>query len=315
MKLLWGLVAVVAIAVLGGWLLTEPAAFALIRGETPAVAPAQANLDNGRLLFAVGGCASCHMVPGQDDRTRLGGGVVLKTGFGTFHPPNISPDPKDGIGGWTLADFVRAMRDGVSPQGHHYYPAFPYTSYRNMSDTDLADLFAYLKTLPAVQGRQPAHELSFPYSVRRGIGLWKLAFLHGGPMAPDPGKGEDWNRGRYLVEGPGHCAECHSPRDAAGAIVADKRFGGGPDAEGKGWVPNITSDSTGIASWSEKDISELLKTGFTPDFDSVGGSMTDVVRNTSQLSDADRHAMAVYIKSLPHVANRPPMKSTTSPGS
>jgi mono/diheme cytochrome c family protein len=313
--LFWGLVALVAIAALGGWLLTEPAAFALIRGDAAPAPPPQPDLANGRLLFAIGGCASCHMVPGQGDRERLGGGVALKTAFGTFRTPNISPDPQDGIGKWTLEDFVHAMRDGVSPQGEHYYPAFPYTSYRGMTNADLADLFAYMKTLPPVSGRPAAHELAFPYSVRRGVGLWKLAFLHGGPLGADPAKSAEWNRGRYLVEGPGHCAECHSPRNAAGAVIPDKRFSGGPDAEGKGWVPNITSDPTGIAPWSESDIAELLKSGFTPDFDSVGGSMTDVVRNTSQLSDADRHAMAVYIKSLPHVSNRPPLKSATSSGS
>jgi mono/diheme cytochrome c family protein len=256
-------------------------------------------VDNGRIAFYAGGCTSCHATPGQDDKQRLGGGYALKSPFGTFHVPNISPHKQDGIGSWSTADFIRAVREGVSPKGQHYYPAFPYTSYQRMSREDVADLFAFIMTLPPVEGRAPAHELPFPFNIRRGIGLWKLAFLDGKGFAPDPNRSPEWNRGAYLVNGPGHCAECHSERNFAGAIIEERRFTGGPDPEGRGTVPNITPHPTGIGGWTAADLATLLKTGETPNFDTVGGPMADVVRNTAQLSDADRQAMAEYLLSLP----------------
>ena len=284
------------------WFATAPAVVA-----DDALPPHQADVANGRTMFLVGGCASCHAVPGQPDRTRLGGGFGLKSPFGTFYVPNISPDPSDGIGSWSEAQFVTALKDGTSPEGRHYYPAFPYTSYRHMTRGDARDLFAFLKTLPTVPGRAPDHDLAFPFSIRRGVGLWKLVFLDG-TFRPDPRQSARWNRGAYLVNGPGHCAECHSPRNAAGAIVEGRRFTGGPPPEGKGWVPNITQH--GLQDWSEKDIAYLLETGQTPDGDSVGSSMAEVVRNTGQLSPEDRDAIAAYIKSLPPVeGEKPPGKT------
>ncbi|WP_188518963.1 c-type cytochrome [Alsobacter metallidurans] len=310
-KLLVALVLLAALGAAGFWLLTAPFTYEALRGAPDVTVATAPNLENGKTLFYAGGCTSCHAIPGQDDRTRLGGGLGLQSPFGTFYAPNISPHPRDGIGGWTVASFIRAMREGVSPDGRHYYPAFPYTSYQRMAAQDLADVFAFLKTLPPVEGKVRDHDLPFPFNVRRGLGLWKLAFLDGKPIQPDPAKSAEWNRGRYLVEGPGHCAECHSPRAFTGAIVDGKRFSGGPDPEGKGFVPNITQDKAGLASWSKNDIAELLKTGFTPEYDAVGGSMAPVIKNTSQLSDADRGAMAEYIKSLPAVASppRPPKKA------
>ncbi|MGO4735094.1 cytochrome c [Bosea sp. 2KB_26] len=263
------------------------------------------DVENGKLLFAAGGCSSCHATPGQDDKLRLGGGLALPSPFGTFHAPNISPHTRDGIGNWGVKDFVDAMATGVSPSGQHYYPAFPYTSYRLMPPKALADLFAYIRTLPSVEGRAPGHDLPFPFNIRRAVGGWKLLFFDGTPFRPDPTKSEEWNRGAYLVQGPGHCAECHSNRNALGAIIPSTRFAGGPDPEGKGFVPNITQHADGLANWSKSEIAEMLKTGFTPSFDSVGGSMAPVVRNIAQLSDADRMAMAEFIKSLPAVAGPP----------
>ena len=216
---------------------------------------------------------------------------ALKSPFGTFYPPNISSDPTDGIGGWSEAQFITAMTKGTSPQGEHLYPAFPYTSYQHITYNDLRDLFAYLKTLPAVKGRAPPHALSFPFNIRRLIGGWKLLYLDGLPFQPDPAQSDEWNRGAYLVNGPGHCAECHSPRNFLGGIVASERFAGGPGPDGKGWVPNITQKA--LAKWSVEDIAYLLESGFTPDGDSVGSTMGEVVKNTSQLSDGrpqgDRH--------------------------
>jgi mono/diheme cytochrome c family protein len=299
-KALIGLVALVIFGVIGFVALTSPSAYRLIRAEAPAPdANRNPNMENGRVLFFAGGCTSCHAVPNNDDKLRLGGGYALKSPFGTFHVPNISSHKQDGIGSWTTADFIRAMREGVSPDGRNYYPAFPYTSYQRMSAEDLHDLFAFMQTLPAVEGRVRDHELPFPFNIRRGVGLWKLAFLDGQFFKPDASKSATLNRGAYLVEGPGHCVECHSERNVAGAIVAERRFAGGPDPEGRGTVPNITPHQTGIGGWSPEELATLLKTGETPLFDTVGGPMGAVVANTAQLPDADRQAMAEYLLSLP----------------
>ena len=281
------------------WLVTIPATVpaSALGSHTP-------NLDNGKEMFNAGGCASCHAVPEQDDRTRLGGGLALHSPFGTFYAPNISSDAKDGIGSWTEAQFVTAMMKGTSPGGEHYYPAFPYASYQRMAIGDVRDLYAYLKTLPAVGGVVRAHDLPFPFNIRRLLGGWKFLFLDGKPFQPDPAQSAQWNRGAYLVNGPGHCAECHSPRNALGGIEAGKRFSGGPNPEGKGFIPNITQAR--LKGWSAGEIASLLSDGLTPDGDSVGGSMTAVIRNTSQLNKADRDAMAAYIKSLPPVEGMKP---------
>jgi mono/diheme cytochrome c family protein len=279
------------------WFLTIPQTV-----PARALGPHAPDLVNGKLMFNIGGCTSCHAVPKAEDKTRLGGGLGLKSPFGTFYAPNISSDPKDGIGAWSEAQFVTAMNKGTSPSGEHYFPAFPYTSYQRIKFDDLRDLFAYLKTLPAVQGRVRDHDVLFPFNIRRPLGGWKLLFLDGEPFKPDPSKSAEWNRGAYLVNGPGHCAECHSPRNILGGIIRSLRFTGGPSPDGQGGVPNITQFK--LKDWSVKDIAGVLEDGMTPDSDSVGGTMVEVVRNTSQLTAADRTAMAIYIKSLPAVEGR-----------
>ncbi|TMJ28803.1 MAG: c-type cytochrome [Alphaproteobacteria bacterium] len=298
----------IAIAILAGifagifWILTIPKIVS--RSE---LGPHTADLENGRILFHAGGCASCHAIPKQEDKSRLGGGLPLPSAFGTFYAPNISPDPTDGIGEWTEAQFVTALKEGTSPSGEHLYPAFPYTSYRQVAVDDLRDLFAYLKTLPAVAGRTPDHQLPFPLGFRRGLGIWKLLFLDGGKFRPDPQKSPAFERGAYLVNGAGHCAECHSPRNVLGAVIAGLRFTGGPNPAGRGWVPNITQQE--LKDWSEPDIANLLETGETPEGDRVGSSMAEVVRSTTQLPAQDRAAIAAYVKSLPPVEGlKPPRK-------
>lgn len=275
------------------WFMTQPATVSA--SALPAYMP---NIANGKTMFDVGGCVSCHATS-KEDRTILGGGRALTSPFGTFHVPNISQNPVDGIGRWSEADFVTAMLKGTSPSGTHYFPAFPYGSYAKMKLEDVRDMFAYLKTLPQAAGKVREHEVAFPYNVRRNLGLWKFLFLDDKPFVTDASKSEQWNRGAYLVNGPGHCAECHSPRNALGGIIAGQRFAGGPNPEGKGWVPNITQK--GLSEWSDKDIAYFLETGQTPDGDSAGGSMTPVIENLAQLSEADRMAIAVYLKSLPPV--------------
>ena len=272
------------------WVLSAPAVPHI------TLAPHNPDLANGRTMFLIGGCSSCHAVPKQDDATRLGGGLALPTAFGTFHVPNISSDTKDGIGRWSEAQFIAAMRYGISPSGQHLYPAFPYTSYHAMRTEDLRDLFAYLKTLPAISGAAPDHALKFPFNVRRTVGLWKLLYLDDAPFKPDAAQSPQWNRGAYLVNAPGHCAECHSPRNLLGAMVASRRFTGGQSPTGQGGVPDITQGK--LHDWKAEDFVEVLDSGMTPDSDRVGGAMVEVVANTRQLSAADREAIAVYLKSL-----------------
>jgi mono/diheme cytochrome c family protein len=280
------------------WWLTAPSvAFAV---TDAAYLP---NLANGQTTFNAGGCSSCHAVPGQPDRLKLGGGLALTSPFGTFYVPNISSDPTDGIGRWTEAQFITAVTEGVSPSGAHYFPAFPYTTYAHARVSDIRDLFAYLKTLAPVSGKVRDHDVPFPFNIRRNIGIWKRLFMDARPFMPDSARPAQWNRGAYLVNSLGHCAECHSPRNFLGGIVAAQRFAGGPDPEGKGWVPNITQK--GISDWSEKDVAYFLESGQTPDGDSAGGSMASVIRNVSQLSEADRAAITNYIKSLPPVDGPP----------
>jgi mono/diheme cytochrome c family protein len=293
-KLLLAAIVAALIGLAVFWVLTIPSTL-----PASALSARSADMANGKEMFYAGGCASCHAVPGQEDRTRLGGGLGLKSPFGTFYVPNISPDPNDGIGKWSEAEFVTAMQKGTSPDGRHYFPAFPYPSYQRMRLDDVRDLFAFVKTLPAVSGKVRDHDVPFPFNVRRLLGGWKLLFLDGKPFEADRSKPAAWNRGAYLVNGPGHCAECHSPRNPLGGIVAAQRFAGGPNPEGEGWVPNITQYA--LKDYSEKDIAYLLETGNTPEGDSVGGAMTAVIRNTSQLTEADRAAMAAYLKSLPPV--------------
>jgi mono/diheme cytochrome c family protein len=283
------------------WWLTTPPVMVPVTGA--AYTP---DLANGQTTFNAGGCSSCHAVPGQPDRLKLGGGLALTSPFGTFYVPNISPDPADGIGRWTEAQFVNAVTQGVSPAGYHYFPAFPYTTYTHARRSDIRDLFAYLKTLAKVSGKVRDHDVRFPFNIRRNIGIWKLLFMDDRPFAPDPARSPQWNRGAYLVNALGHCAECHSPRNFLGGIVAAQRFAGGPDPEGKGWVPNITQK--GLSDWNEKDIAYFLESGQTPDGDSAGGSMASVIRNISQLNDADRAAIANYVKSLPPVEGPPKPK-------
>jgi mono/diheme cytochrome c family protein len=291
-------VLVIVLALIGAaafWYITAPQ-----RVAASALAAYTPNLANGKTMFLVGGCASCHATPKQEDKTRLGGGLGLKSPFGTFFTPNISPDRKDGIGGWSEADFVTAMWKGTAPDGSHYYPAFPYTSYQRMKLEDVRDLFAYLKTLPPVEGKPRDHDLPFYLKIRRLLGGWNFLFLDGQQFKPDPSKSEEWNRAAYLVNGPGHCAECHSPRNVLGAIIAGERFAGGPDPEGgDGWIPNITP--AGIGDYSQRDIERILETGDMPNGDSVGGAMTAVVDNISKILAADRAAIALYLKSLPPV--------------
>nr|WP_118137506.1 cytochrome c [Oceanicella sp. SM1341] len=263
-----------------------------------------ADAGRGERIFDIGGCASCHAAEEAegDARLVLEGGRGIVSDFGTFRVPNISPDPDAGIGGWSEAQFVSAMMHGTSPEGRHYYPAFPYTSYARMREEDVRDLFAYILTLPPSGRADTPHDIPFPFSVNRAIGLWKLLYLAPEPVMELPQADDAVLRGRYLAEGPGHCGECHTRRDLIGGPVSAAWLGGGPNPDGPGRIPNLTPAGP-LESWSASDIAYYFETGFTPDYDSVGGSMADVVTNLSRLPAEDREALAAYLKALPPVTS------------
>jgi mono/diheme cytochrome c family protein len=285
------LVLLIAVGVLGWWLTApETSDSDLLAGVTPDAV-------HGRNVFNTAGCASYHQTEAVKDRLELGGGQAFPSDFGTFFAPNISPDPEHGIGRWQPIDLVNAMRHGTSPDGSHYYPAFPYTSYGNATLFDIASLYTYLMTLPAVSTPNAAHEVGFPFNVRRLLGGWKLLF---GRVdwalrdAPDP----ETKRGRYLVEALGHCGECHTPRNVLGGLDRARWLSGAPNPTGKGRIPNITAAKL---NWSDADLMTYFKTGLTPDFDSAGGHMAAVIRNLEQLPEEDLRAIIAYLRAVPSV--------------
>lgn len=246
----------------------------------------------GARVFLAGGCASCHMGT-QDgaDPNVLGGGYAMKSAFGTFYAPNISPDPEHGIGGWTQAEFLNAVMRGVSPGGQHYYPAFPYTAYAKADPQDIADLFAYMQTLPADATPSRPHDLGFPFNIRRGVGVWKALYMTR-DWAVEGDLTAQETQGRYLAEALAHCGECHTPRGALGGLDRARWLQGAPNPSGKGRIPALVgADFT----WSEFEVSAYLETGFTPSFDVAGGSMAKVIANLRQLDKEELDAIAAYI--------------------
>jgi mono/diheme cytochrome c family protein len=288
------LIVAIVLAALGWWL-TGP------NGLPASVVPEHVpDLVNGERLFHAGGCASCHgrVEDGKPRRDVMAGGLVMRSPVGAFHVPNISSDTVHGIGAWSELDFLNAMQRGLAPDGSHYYPAFPYTSYARMNVPDLLDLKAYLDQLPASPNTVPEHELDFPFGLRRGLGLWKRLFLDESPVVIVPADDELLRRGRYLVEGAGHCGECHTPRNAAQAMDPDRWLIGGANPEGEGRVPGLTPARESFADWTAEDIAYYLEAGVDPDFDVVGGTMAAVQDNMSRLPAEDREAIAAYLKAL-----------------
>jgi mono/diheme cytochrome c family protein len=288
------LVAFVIIAAAAGWYLSAP----VLRptGDLDALV---ADARHGEVVFWASGCASCHMAPGAKgaDQLVLAGGQAFPTSFGTFIAPNISSDPKHGIGSWSLAEFSHAIRDGVLPDGSHEYPAMPYVAYAKMESQDLVDLRAYLASLPASATPSQPHQVSFPFNIRRSLGLWKLMFgrtgyVLAGDLPPDVA------RGRYLAEGLAHCGECHTPRNELGGLKRTAWLSGATIDDGRGKVPNITP---GKLDWSADDTFAYLTTGFTPTFDAVGGAMAHVVDNMGHLPESDVRAIVAYIKAVPAI--------------
>jgi mono/diheme cytochrome c family protein len=258
------------------------------------------DVKNGELVFSMGGCVSCHKAPKAEGAAELtlSGGIALNSPFGIFHVPNISPDEKAGIGSWTLAQFGNALTRGVGRNGEHLYPSLPYGSYARMAAKDVSDLFAYIKTLPRSDNVAPPHEIGFPFNIRLALGGWKFLYLDDKPRVTIAEADEAVKRGQYIVEGPGHCGECHTPRDGIGGFLPNMWLAGAPNPEGKGRIPNITPEGS-IASWSAADIVTYLTDGNTPEFDFVGGTMAEVQRNIAKLPASDREAIAAYLKVIP----------------
>ena len=265
-----------------------------------AAAPPPGDAHRGGYIVRLAGCHACHTDSARNGPP-LAGGVELKTPFGTFHVPNITPDAETGIGRWSRGDFMRAMREGVAPDGRHYYPAFPYTSYTRMTERDLVDLKAYLDTVKPARARVPPHALRFPYRLRFALAPWKKLYFRPGPFQPDPAKSTTWNRGAYLVTGPGHCGECHTKRNFLGASIAKLALAGaksGPDGTS---VPNLTPHpKDGLGLWSRADLVKFLKTGDPPYGEPVGPPMDEVLAaSTSHWREDDLRAAAEYLLSLP----------------
>lgn len=261
----------------------------------------------GEYVFHAAGCGNCHTDPGSkgdDARPKgepLAGGRPLKTPFGTFYTPNITPHPEVGIGNWTERDFRRAMREGRAPNAAPYYPAFPYTSYTGMTDRDVADLWAYLRQQPASARPNRAHDLNFPFNLRLLMHGWRMLFFEEGEIArADPKQSAEWNRGAYLVRAVTHCGECHTPRNALGAMDRSRELAGNDLGPGAGKIPDLTPrDGKGAANWSVRDIVEYLTSGMTPESDFAGGEMAEVIdHSTSKMTPEDRRAIAVFVKSL-----------------
>jgi mono/diheme cytochrome c family protein len=281
--------------------LTAALAAASLLAAAPAIAADPDAIARGAYLANAAGCEGCHTNRERGGRP-YAGGRALATPFGTFYSPNITPDPETGIGRWSDEQFLRALRDGVRPDGANYFPVFPYPSFTNITDADVQAIKAYLLSLPAVRQANRAHDVPFPVSWRFLQNGWKLLFFSPGPFRPAPERSEAYNRGAYLITALAHCGECHTPRNWFGATEPDRFLAGNPNGPDGKKVPNITPDPrTGIGRWSAEDIETLLRDGHTPDFDFVGGAMAEVVRSTSRLTDADRRAIALYLRSLPAI--------------
>ena len=270
----------------------------------PAHAAGPGNAARGAVIFAAGDCVGCH-TDAKAKTAPLSGGAPMPTDFGVFYAPNITSDKGHGLGSWTEAEFKRAMREGKGKDGEFLYPVFPYPAFSGMSDQDISDLWAYMKTIPASNRASKAHETKFPFGMRPLLLGWRVMFFHKGPLEPVAGKSAEWNRGRYLAEAVAHCGECHSPRNALGGIDDKNAYAGNPKGPDNQNAPNITPHKDGIPSWGVAEIEEILNSGGKPDGDYVGGGMGLVVEGTAKLSAADRKAIAVYIKSLPPKASPP----------
>jgi len=290
----------------------------MVLGLAPLGAGAQPDdpLAHGEYLFHAANCQGCH-TDVKNKGKLLAGGRALKTPFGTFYGPNITPDKEHGIGAWSDADFVAALRHGRAPDGGNYFPVFPFPAFTKMTDADMLALKAYIFTLPAVDRPNTPHDIDFPFGWRFLMTGWKWLAFEPGALEPDPSRSAEWNRGAYLVEALGHCGECHTPRNLIGALDQDMAFAGTTDGPDGDAVPNITPDpDTGIGKWRDKDLVFLFQTSLLPDGDAVGGGMAEVVANsTKYLSEKDLAAVVAYLRALAPIRNQIGKPKKASSGS
>jgi mono/diheme cytochrome c family protein len=279
------------------------AAFVILLVSLQAMADTDV-LEKGRQVFLAANCQTCH-TDGDNGGKPLSGGRELVSEFGTYYSPNITPDVATGIGSWTDEDFVRALRDGISPDGHYYYPSFPFTSYTKMRQADMLALKAYLFSQPAVKRKNLEHKLPFYMRIVPSAKIWSKRYFQPGEYQDDSSQSAQWNRGAYLVQAMGHCIECHTPRKALGVMIEDKLYAGVQDLGGE-VVPNITSHKkTGIGRWSVDDIVYYFQSGLSLSGDTAGGKMAGIIDDSlSKLPESDQQAMAVYMKSLKPVENQ-----------
>lgn len=261
----------------------------------PQLAQLTGNPNQGAYLARMSGCIACHTNV-EGGGAPLAGGLLLDTKFGKFYAPNLTTHKNAGLGNWTIAQFSKAVRQGVSPEGEPYYPAFPYPFYAKFSDQDIADLWAAFKTVPPADVPSIPHELKFPFNIRTGLKLWRTAFVDLSGFEANPAKSQEWNRGKFIVTGPAHCGACHTPRNFAGARDVKEFLHGSKDLPGGGSSPHITTSALNENGWTISDLSYALKSGILPDGDVFGGAMAEVVRyGTSFLSDDDLNAIAIYL--------------------
>ena len=247
----------------------------------------------GAYLARLSGCVPCHTAPGA---AALSGGSPLTSRFGTFYPPNITPDPETGIGTWTFAQFVTAVRQGISPAGEPYYPAFPYEFYTSLTDQDLADMWSAIQATPPAGRPDQQHDVGFPFNIRNGLKIWRSFFEQRYVYAPQPDRTTAWNRGRYLVLGPAHCAACHTPRNLVGGLPSDMQLAGDPNMQDGGQSPALTSTDLRDKGYTFDVLVRSLRTGIGPDGDAFGGSMAEVVHgSTAYLLDRHLQDMATYL--------------------
>ena len=288
---------IAALGLFAVWLLSMPRPLTAvdIPQHTPDVA-------NGERLYHAAGCISCHQ-PSPDLKDVAAdvpaGGAPLSTPIGTLYPLNLTPDPETGIGSWSDLDFLNAVQRGISPEGEHLIPALPYTSYVHMKPADVLDIRAYLASLPPVKSPEREAEITGLPLIRRGIGLWKWLGLDTTPWTPDPAQSESWNRGSYLVNGPGHCQECHTPRNVFMVPTASKAFEGGPHPDGKGRVPSLRGLIERGRYTDAADLVTAFENGDAMGYDKLAaGGMGQVRRNMALLPESDIQAIADYITSL-----------------
>jgi mono/diheme cytochrome c family protein len=272
-----------------------------------SIAHAERDLERGRRVFhATGGC-SCHTnYPGEGEAAPpLAGGRALETPFGVFYSTNITSNPETGLGRWSEADFIRAMREGLSPEGQHYFPVFPYPSFTGLRDQDLLDLKTYLDSVPAVKRANRAPDAPFPFSWRATLTGWKWLNFEPRRIESDSIRSPEWNRGNYLVHAAAHCGECHTPRTLTGGLDQSMWLAGSLDGPEGELAANITPhEETGIGRWTIPDLVWYLEMGIKPDGDDTQGLMSEVIEHGyTNLPKSDLEAIAIYLKSIPAIEN------------